>query len=59
MDAKRRKMIDELSRMYAFSLEFYGVDISGKLETAAQISYALEQAYMRGFSNGLDYARKK
>ena len=44
----QEEMIQELAIMYATSLVRYGVDIQEKLETATQMNYALNQAYLRG-----------
>lgn len=44
----QEEMIQELAIMYATSLVRYGVDIQGKLESATQMNYALNQAYLRG-----------
>lgn len=49
------KLIEECAKMYAKSLILYGVDISGKFETATQISFALDKAYLRGREETLKY----
>lgn len=46
-----RKKIEALAQMYATALELYGVDITGKFETATQMSLALEKAYLKGRSD--------
>ena len=44
----RESLIEKYAKEYAKSLIMYGVDISEKYETAAQNSFMLEQAYIRG-----------
>ena len=51
----KEEMIQELAIMYATSLVRYGVDIQGKLETATQISLALNEAYCRGRVDEREY----
>lgn len=51
----QEEMIQELAIMYATSLVRYGVDIQGKLESATQISLALNEAYCRGRVDEREY----
>lgn len=44
----KNNIVYNLATAYAISLNKYGVDISGKLETATQNEYAMNKAYMRG-----------
>ena len=44
----QEEQIRAYAEIYARNLIMYGVDVREKLETATQMSFALNQAYMRG-----------
>lgn len=44
----KHDIVGQLAEMYAVILDRYGVDITGKWETATQNTHAINQAYMRG-----------
>lgn len=50
----KEALIERYAKEYAKNLILYGVNIEEKLETATQLSYALNQAYMRGRQDELD-----
>lgn len=56
IDEKQRKMIEEYAQIVAKNLVLYGVDIRDKYDSAVSMSLALENAYLRGRSDGLKYA---
>lgn len=59
LEERRKKLIEEeqiraYAEIYAKNLILYGVNVGEKLETATQMSYALNQAYMRGRQDATD-----
>ena len=44
----QEEQIRAYAEIYARNLIMYGVDVREKLETATQMSYSLNQAYLRG-----------
>lgn len=50
-----QKMIEDYAFKYAQALLLYGVDISGKYDTAVSLTSALENAYVRGKVDGIKY----
>lgn len=55
-DVNQTKMIEEYARLYAESLLLYGVDISGKYDSAVKMNMVLHEAYCRGIQDGFDKA---
>lgn len=52
VNKEMKKMIEDYAALYAQSLLLYGVDISGKLDTAVKMNLALESAYNKGYNKG-------
>lgn len=59
IDDKQKKMIEEYAQMVATNLILYGVDMRNKYDSAVSMSVALENAYLRGRSDGLKYAYER
>lgn len=44
----KKDILYQLAEVYAINFKKYGIDVTAKLETAAQNAFAMNQAYMRG-----------